>query len=1599
MKNAGLTKRLPALAMVVFSALFVQGAGMSPERARQRSVEWAQRAFPSRQVLHRKMRTFSGAKNKGAFHIIPFKDGGFMVSHSDDAAAPVAAFSLKGKFPEDPNHPLCRILAADAAAFAEYGDKGGTSALASPARLMAAGYPTSAFEVWVKPILKTEWAQTTHDNTKQVGFGGTGILCYNYYTPNWDTIVQPSNQGRADRGDEDVLSSHYPCGCMATAGAQVMKHFTYPKLLPDLDRSGDGGGTEVEDYTSKEYQWEKMEIKPKNGIDKDGCKAIGRICRDIGIACNARYGATTTMNSWSLANAFTGSFSYKSAQCVSLGTDADKRQDAVLPNLIYGKPVIMGIGKSTATTGHCVVADGLGSGVSASGLRTTYYHVNFGWANKVNGEVTDTWYAPPNLREYSSIDNAIVNIDKAYARAYVAGRVKSCNGGTAINGVQVQIRKGTTLIGTTLTDANGLFSFAVDSGTYEVEIFKSADGSSRKSVTVSSSSVVNDYSEYLLDLPAVAMPEIAVSWDDAGTAWITMSCATSDAKIYYTINDAKPDVASNLYAKKFPVSGAGSVSVTAVAYADGYAVSPACMRTIQFSPTTNNGTLANARVLAGLSGEIEMSNQAATRESGEPVHSPVGKDGGASVWALFTTAETGDYTFSASGRSDDGEDEDQLDTQLAVYTGNSLGTLKLVAANDDANAAEYDLSSRVAFRATAGTTYRIAIDTRFGATGTVKLEWKPGRDDVAEPEEFEALAAPSAASFSVPVHSTANWSVINSSPWITLDKASGANGESVGFSVSALPAGEKARSGIVMLRAGDDGAAASIIVSQATVEWVRSRADALSAAAESGKRILMICGRDTCSNTSHLRNTVCEDAEVRPLLASNFVLWYCNCDNDYDDYRYYAGGLGGYSLPLVCVINPETADEYVERSTGFMDKAAFLAFLGRASEGQAPSRPYGLEASITADGVALTWNASRRVSSYEVWCGDALVETTAGCSFTDSTLQSGSLCTYRVRAVNATGKSAFSDSVRVGWNEAADEASTLLGRALGAPHVVWQSGGVFPWVVQTDYATDGSAVQSGSSEPNEAVASELSAEVNGPCYMSFRYRTRMYSSTFRVVLDGDKVFEDVQGSSDWTRSEIRIPFGRHTVTFFYQKGGYYTSGFNGVYLDDVIFAEDRQVPPTPDEPIVEVPVTPGVWTRDIDGAKKAGIENGSLIVVVLANYAGCSYSQAFHSVAWSEDFLNWAKANGVYLIDADVSKNDAAYTGFWSLWNATSASFPALAITTAWDSTTPVGNAVARQGTAMGAVTYDGTAQSLENYLLSLKQTRPQSRTVTLTFYDYGNTYRQEKVTATSGQSFGSILEQKSKTGFSFDGWWTASSGGTKVMPSSIVPYVDTTFYARYHNNYTVGFDANGGGGKSMSTLPLTGGTAAKLPSCTFSRDGFVFDGWAVRPSGTTIYEDGARVVDLTSSGNGNVTLYAVWRPVANDGDWVTVSSPVNVPYGWLRKYSLLVRVDAETAANAKTGKRDGGGREMSVWEDYVAGTDPTDKNDIFHITEVRLENGEVKLSWSPDLNENGTKTERLYIQKGRRSLDGSEGWVDMKTVPDDEKNKYRFIKVVIEMP
>ena len=146
-----------------------------------------------------------------------------------------------------------------------------------------------------------------------------------------------------------------------------------------------------------------------------------------------------------------------------------------------------------------------------------------------------------------------------------------------------------------------------------------------------------------------------------------------------------------------------------------------------------------------------------------------------------------------------------------------------------------------------------------------------------------------------------------------------------------------------------------------------------------------------------------------------------------------------------------------------------------------------------------------------------------------------------------------------------------------------------------------------------------------------------------------------------------------------------------------------------------------------------------------------------------------------------------------------------------------------------------------------------------------------------------------------------------------------------------------------------------------------------------------------------NATSYApdcVWLDqvqwIPADGSGYTLTSPEPVPYSWLSQYGLGVASgDFEAAANAASGKVQGGAA-TSVWEEFVAGTDPTNAQSVF-IAKIEMRDGLPFVSWEPDLNTNGVV--RTYKVYGRETLGKGGEW----QYPTNSLHK--FFKVTVEMP
>lgn len=136
-----------------------------------------------------------------------------------------------------------------------------------------------------------------------------------------------------------------------------------------------------------------------------------------------------------------------------------------------------------------------------------------------------------------------------------------------------------------------------------------------------------------------------------------------------------------------------------------------------------NDNFGSAIAITNQSGSETGNTRGATEQSGEPEHA--GSSNGRSIWYNYqwNQAGTAMVTMDTIGS--------EFDTVLAVYTGSTVSALTPVTSNNNIDGTT--TASRVSFMATAGVTYRIAVDgTGENEGGAITLRWSAAKADAAD---------------------------------------------------------------------------------------------------------------------------------------------------------------------------------------------------------------------------------------------------------------------------------------------------------------------------------------------------------------------------------------------------------------------------------------------------------------------------------------------------------------------------------------------------------------------------------------------------------------------------------------------------------------------------------------------------------------------------------------------------------------------------------------------------------------------------------------------------------------------------------------------------
>ena len=148
-------------------------------------------------------------------------------------------------------------------------------------------------------------------------------------------------------------------------------------------------------------------------------------------------------------------------------------------------------------------------------------------------------------------------------------------------------------------------------------------------------------------------------------------------------------------------------------------------------------------------------------------------------------------------------------------------------------------------------------------------------------------------------------------------------------------------------------------------------------------------------------------------------------------------------------------------------------------------------------------------------------------------------------------------------------------------------------------------------------------------------------------------------------------------------------------------------------------------------------------------------------------------------------------------------------------------------------------------------------------------------------------LTTASRYGYTFDGWYTAKNGGTKVTEDTQMTRAENhTLYAHWTaKSHKVVFDGNGATSGSMDDLDVTYDTKAN-PTCRFEKTGYSFTGWSYAKDGD--------VVDDLSGKVDTVIVYAIWKPNTYKVTFVTNGKSEEKYFTYDKKEVILAKTSDE---------------------------------------------------------------------------------------------------------
>lgn len=389
------------LVILCFVAVTIAMAeNVSPQQALEHARSFMQsreangsrpRKAPAKGALQMKM-----AGQESGLYLFNVSDGeGFVIVSNDDRTAPILGYSDSGSIDPARMPENMRWWLAEYANQIAWMEENGITA--KPASQAATSKRRSHSTMAIGPLLSTTWDQEWPYN----------LQCPPYGSDNCAT------------------------GCVATAMAQVMKHFNHPSEPSKV----------IAAYSSRpslpvtSFNWTNMldsynTDKSKSTDTEEAKTAVATLMKYCGYSVQMSYGYSSGTTTNLVATALKEYFDYNATtQYVSRSFYSyETWRDIIYYELSQNRPVVYG--GSAADNGHAFVCDGY----QYDGM-TDLFHINWGWSGNSDGYFVLSVLNPsqqgaggsPTASAYTFGQEAIIGIQPSTGTGDVLAAAKTPN--------------------------------------------------------------------------------------------------------------------------------------------------------------------------------------------------------------------------------------------------------------------------------------------------------------------------------------------------------------------------------------------------------------------------------------------------------------------------------------------------------------------------------------------------------------------------------------------------------------------------------------------------------------------------------------------------------------------------------------------------------------------------------------------------------------------------------------------------------------------------------------------------------------------------------------------------------------------------------------------------------------------------------------------------------------------------------------------------------------------------------------------------------------------------------------------------------------------